>query len=920
MEEIMEKQEPNFQELYFSFKGRIPRSTFWLHAILVLDIVLYAVVLAGLLVYLGLGALVDSGLDKTTGASLQILTVVITVIAYLIVLFSGIALSVKRCHDRNRSGWFLLIALIPVLGSIWYLIELGFLPGTRGDNRFGRDPLQIEQDIRSTTPIEKIDSKAISSPQKHIAYKICNIIGMAVGIFLCVLCLLLVQGKLSFDRYHEKADQIYRVVVNHRYSYSDLLIPYTQPPVAKMLRDEFSEVLHATRFYTERGKVSIKSEDKHFIESPLLFTDSSFFDFFSIPLIKGDPKTALATPNSVVITRAMAEKYFGDKDPIGKALTFRDYPEYRITGVCENVPHNTHFFFDFLAYRPLDPKQAKDWADFYVYTYIMLPEDYSPEQLEKKFPDFIKKYSTSQYPAARGYDAPYAYLLQPLTDIYLQSQIKTSDQAYGAMNDIYMFAGAAILILLLTCLNYISLATNHLIDKTRESGIKKISGSIRSQLFKKLGIETFRFSLIALILAVIFTRFLWPFFKWHIMTEMKISLFKNLLFSSLVWVAMLIFIFVTGYLFIYIFSNHIPALVLKSSLQIFQFGIAMLLIINAALIYKQLNFAHQKHLEFGVDNVLVIPLSGQEIISDSFKAELLQDPRISNVMTATNFWSGYRTMQVHEEGIPGERQFIMDFLAVDYDFLKTLQIELIQGRDFSKESQTDESEAFIINEAAVRQFGMDSPLGKRLSVLYGQKKGHIIGVVKDYHIKSLHGEIEPTVIHINRSRYYYLMIRISPDDVSSTVSFIEEKFKQSVADLSFEYKFLEEHYKNMYLEEEDFWGPLFRFALLCAIFFTIFSVYSLLSYFIGHYRGQDLLKPLKVNLLLSVPFIGYTCLIGWSSAYIFMNYWMRFYAYRVAIGIWPFILATLLSFAVSVLVTLISGGYHAITTRTVKSD
>jgi len=916
MEENMENQDPKFSELYFSFKGRIPRSTYWLNAMLVLYVVMYAVVLAGLLIYLGIGALVDSGLDKNTGVAFQILTVVITIIAYLIVLISFFALSVKRCHDRNRSGWFILIGLIPVIGSIWYFIEVGLLSGTKGDNRFGMDPLQIDQDIRSSSSREQIDSKGISSTQKHIAYKICNIIGMAVGISLCVLCLLYIQDELSYDRYHEKADQIYRVAVNWLYSSDESTLPVTPAPVAEMLLNEFSEVLYATRLYPESGNVSIKSENKQFIEDLFYFTDSNFFDFFSIPFIKGDPKTALATPNSVVITRAMADKYFGDKDPIGKGLIFRDHPEYRITGVTENVPHNTHFDFDFLAFRTLDPNQAKDWPRHYNFTYILLPEDYAPKQLEEKFPDFIKKYSPSPVSPIYPIDVPYEYFLQPLRDIHLHSQMMTGYEEYGAMNVIYTFAGVTFLILLLTCLNYINLATTHLIDKTRESGIKKISGSIRFQLFKKLGVETFRRSLVALIVAVVFTWLLWPFFKSLVMTEKEISLFSNLLFSGLVWVAMLIFVFITSYLIIFIFSNHIPALVLKSSLHIFQFGIVMLLIINTTLINEKLNFIHKKHLEFGVDNVLVIPLSGQEINSDPLKAELLQHPDISNVTTARNFWSSSLYVGVKEEGIPYGEAYTMDLLAVDYDFLKTLRLELVAGRDFSKEFRTDESEALIINETAASFPRMDSPIGKRLSVSQGQIKGRIIGVLKDYHFKSLHQRIEPMVIHINRSQYYYLMIRISPDDVGNTVSFIEEKFKHFVAGISFEYKFLEENYKNLYEVDENL-GRLFRFALFCAIFFACFSVYSLLSYFIGYYRGQNLLKSLRINIVLSFPVVCYTCLIGWPSAYIL---WLEVFAYRVDVGIWPFILATLLLFIISVLVILIAGGYHALTTRIVKSN
>ena len=258
----------------------------------------------------------------------------------------------------------------------------------------------------------------------------------------------------------------------------------------------------------------------------------------------------------------------------------------------------------------------------------------------------------------------------------------------------------------------------------------------------------------------------------------------------------------------------------------------------------------------------------------------------------------------------------MHLLAVDYDFLKTLRLELVAGRDFSKEFPEDESEAFIINETAARHFGMDSPIGKRLDVFSGEKKGRIIGVLKDYHFRSLHYRIEPTiVIHISRFPYYYLMIKISPDDVGGTVSFIEEKFKQFIPDWPFEYSFLEENYKNLYEVNENK-GKLLRFALFYAIFISCFSVYGLLAYLIGYYRKQNLLKSLKINILLSFPVVCYTSLIAWPSAYIFMKKWAEIYTYRVDTGIWPFILATTLS----VLVTLIAGGYHALTTRIVKSN
>ncbi|MCK4645953.1 MAG: ABC transporter permease [Candidatus Aminicenantes bacterium] len=914
----MENQDSKFSELYFSFKGRIPRSTFWLNGILVLNAVMYTVVLAGFLIYSGIGALVNSGLKENTGTILQILTVLITLIAYIIVLIPFFALSVKRCHDRNRSGWFVLISLIPVIGSIWYSIETGFLSGTKGKNRFGMDPLQIDQEIKPSSSLEQIDPKTVSSTQKHVAYKICTIVALAAGISLCVLCLTYLQNELSYDRYNEKADQIYRIVVNTRFNFDERMMQVTPAPAAETLLSEFSKVLNATRLNigSNKGKVSIQSENKQFIEDRFLLCDSNFFDFFSIPLIKGDPKTAFASPNSVVITRATADKYFGDKDPMGKGLIFRDHPEYRITGVSENVPPNSHFSFDFLAFRMLDPKQAQNWSNHYFFTYVMLPEDYSPKQLEKKFPDFLKKYIPSQFQTT---NAHYEYYLQPLTDIHLHSPTKTGLKDYGELTHIYIFAGAAFLILLLTCLNYINLATTRLIDKTRDSGIYKISGLIRSQLFKKLGVETFLWSLISLVAAVVFTRLLWPIFESFFIAEMEISLLSNILFSGLVWVAVLIFVFVTGYLIIFLFSYHIPALVLKNSLHIVQFIIAMFLIINTTLIYKQLNFMHKKNLEFGTENVLVIPLGGEEINSDPLKAELLQHPAILSMTASSRFWSPSFSVWAQLEGIPS-KEILTDILAVDYDFLKTLSLDLVAGRDFSKEIRTDESEALIINETAAREIMMDSPIGKRLSTFYGPlKKGRVIGVFRDYHFNSLHQSIKPIVIHINRSRYSHLMIKISPDDADGTISFIEGKFKQFAPDLPFEYSFLEENYKNMY-EKDEKQGQLFRFALFCTIFFTFFSIYGLLAYLIGYYRRQKLLKPSIINIALSFPVVCYASLIAWPAAYLFMKKWLEIYAYRVDIGIWPFILATLSLFTISVLVTLIAGVYHALTTRIVKSN
>jgi putative ABC transport system permease protein len=246
-------------------------------------------------------------------------------------------------------------------------------------------------------------------------------------------------------------------------------------------------------------------------------------------------------------------------------------------------------------------------------------------------------------------------------------------------------------------------------------------------------------------------------------------------------------------------------------------------------------------------------------------------------------------------------------------------LELVAGRGFSKEFRTDESEALIINETAAREIGRESPLGKRLSLSGGQIKGHIIGVIRDHHFKSLHQRIRPVIIHISRSQYYYLMIKISPEDIDGTVSFIEERFKQFAPDWPFEYSFLEQNYKNLYEADENK-GQLFRLALFYTIFICCFSIYGLLAYLIGYYRRKNLLKSLIVNIAVSFSAVCYASLMAWPAAYFFMNAWMEAYAYRVDTGIWPFIFAMLSLWTLSALVTLIAAGYHALTERVIKSD
>jgi putative ABC transport system permease protein len=621
---------------------------------------------------------------------------------------------------------------------------------------------------------------------KHKGYSLINITGLAVGMACCLLIFLFVRDELSFENFHANSDRIYRTIIDefvdgkweHSVGSPDLLGP--------ALVEEHPEILTCVRLFNPNwiDKWTVSLEDKCFYEERLFFADASLFEVFTFPLLQGNPETALKEPNSMVITDSMARKYFGDENPMGKTLTIDESVEVSITGVAETVPDNTHFRFDFLVtFESMPHKWAlNNWRTQQFFTYILLDRVTPQNELTEKLMAFTQKHF--------GKQSNFRLSLQPIEDIHLFSKnynydmaVNNSDIAY-----VYIFSTIAFFILIIACINFMNLSTARSLHRAKEVGIRKVAGAKRSQLIRQFLGESFVFSILAAVVAMVFIFCILPAF--NNLAGKNISLnTENLLFAGWILAAIL---GVTGFLsgsypsfFLSAFqpisvlkgrfSERMKGFIFRRILVIVQFAISVVLITGTLIIYDQLRFCLNRNLGFDKEQVVVLPLRSRsaKIQYFSFRDTLKQNPNIKGVGGSDTIPGGaVGSRGMFPEGNPWYPRHSM---FVDYGFIPTLGIEIKEGRNFSRDFPSDVDDAYIVNEAAVKNFGWDSALGKRIIWAGDQnKKGFVIGVVKDFHLSSFRQEIEPLVLHMSPGAPSYASLRIGAD-IQETMSYIESK-------------------------------------------------------------------------------------------------------------------------------------------------
>jgi len=776
---------------------------------------------------------------------------------------------------------------------------------------------------------------ALRNLKKHRGFSFINIAGLAIGIACCLLILLLIREEISFDRFHENKDQVYRVINQHPgqfYMGTDYLA-VTPAPLAPAMMAEFPEVIKATRIDSS-NEVIISYQNKRFYEDGFYWTDSHFFDVFSFPLLRGDQSKALSEPYSVIISERMAQKYFGNEEPVGKTIALNNRHDFIVTGIMKDVPHNSHLQFDFLA--PLitlsriseQEDLLEGWGNYSYYTYILLQKGYSPGDLENKFPAFYEKYQGERLRRMRQQDPTRKadrFFLQPLKRIHLYSHLNFEISPNSDIGQIYLLSVLAFITLLIACINYMNLATARSASRAKEVGMRKVVGAERRQLIRQFIGESIFFCSIAVLLAAVLVELILPVFNSLVGKSISFHFYHNWeFFIGLICLALVVGI-ISGSYPAFFLSTFRPVTVLKGSyrtktkgsllrkiLVIFQFAASIVLVISTIIIYSQIEYIRNKKLGFNREQVVVLPVKDRELRQnhEPLKNELLQNPAILGCTASTWLPNNIRTNQgdTFWEGMEEGMDLQVYLLEADYDFIDVFGIELVEGRNFSREFSTD-SQAYILNETARKIFGWDKALGKRFGFRREEVgTGQVIGVVKDFHFLSLHQGMQPLVIRLTENRMSYLSVKISTQNIPQTIEFLKERWQKFSPNHPFEYFFLDDDFEKMYRSEMRL-GKIFASFTALAIFIACLGLFGLAS-FTSEQRTKEIgvrkvlgASVSTIVVLLSKEFskwVFVASLIAWPVAYYAMSRWLQSFAYRISVGIWIFLLATILALLVAI--------------------
>jgi len=768
----------------------------------------------------------------------------------------------------------------------------------------------------------------IRNIRRYKGYSFINIAGLAIGMTCTILISLWVADEINYDRFHEKSANIYRIIEKYNTSNESFAATYIPFPVAAALKEELPEVVDYTRFTFGHGKKLLSRGDKSFYERAYGYVDPSFFKIFTFPFAHGNLKSALSNPYSIVLTEQMAEKYFGEEDPLGKRLSLNNTYDLEVTGVIKNIPENSHLKFDFLAPVQFLTEIGKDYNSWDIgdyQGYILVRNGTDIKALNTKIRDYKKKHD----PETKN-----QLSLQSLLDIHLHSDIKFDlARNKGDIQNVFIFSLIGILVLLIACINFMNLSTARAATRFREIGVRKVIGAKRVQFAGQFFFESFIHSFLAIGVAAITANVLLPWF--NNLTGKQL----NLPFSMEMIYSMIIITCFTG-----IAAGSYPAFFLssfrpidvirdatrtgKSSrssrlrrlLVVLQFGVSIVLVISALVASKQMTFVKNRELGFDKEHLIYLQMRGElSKRYNTIKSELLRHPEIIAVSAAgaLPIYMGQSTSNVQWEGKNPDEQFMLNYYSTHYGYLQTMRMELAEGRDFISElSQT--SDQFILNEEAVKQIGITFPVGKEItySSPYGDCHGIVVGVVKDFHFQPLHQKIEPLLLNFSSEINGYLMIRIKGMHIDNTVQLIEKIWNKVNPQIPFEYNFLENHFKNMYRGEKRQGKILNGFSLL-TIFIACLGLFGLIS-FMGIQRAKEIgirkvfgASVLTIVLLFIRQFLKwiiFAFLLACPIAWILMNRWLQHFAYRTQMGIWPFIIAG----GLVLFIALFTIGFHAI--------
>ena len=768
---------------------------------------------------------------------------------------------------------------------------------------------------------------------KSKSFSAINILGLSTGLCCFLLILLYVQDELHFDRYNLKADRIYRVNSEIRFGGTDLNFPISPDPMGEVMKKDYPQIEQYTRIYTSAGRKQIKKGNLYITEQRVAHVDSTFFDVFSFPVIAGIEETALNEPNTVVITESTSKKYFGTTEAVGRILETNEHGKtlYKVTAVIKDMPENGHFHFDFLFSMKNVEYQWGQFLSHNFYTYLVLKPGTDYKAVEKKFPEYIEKYVA---PQARQFmqinsmeefkkaGNKLEYSLQPLSKIHLYSFGQYEIEPGGNILYVYIFSAVAIFILLIACINFMNLTTARSAKRAREVGIRKVLGTRRKDLVFQFLSESTLMVIISLLLAIFGSFLFIPGF--NILANKSIK--PELLFSPLILPWLIALPLVVGILAglypAFFLSGFRPIEVLKgrwkigaksgaslrSLLVVFQFTTSIILIIGTLVIYRQLHFIQTQNLGFSKDQVIIVhDADGLKDNLNAYKTELLKLPGVQSA-TVSNYLpvSSSRSDQSFSKSpvMTSTNGFNMQTWYVDEDYISTMGMQLVKGRNFFKASVSD-SNSIIINETCAAMLGYPDPVGKQIFSNYNQQKAisyTIVGVVKNFNYESLKQTVGPLCFFYS----HYpgaISFRVGPSQMKSFLSKAENLWKQLAPSMPYKYQFMDEAFAQMYQSEQRV-GKIALFFAVLAILIASMGLFGLATYMaeqrmkeIGIRKVLGASVP-RIVRLMTTEFIKLICIsfiIAAPIAWWAMNRWLNDFAFRIHISFWIFVASAALA-------------------------
>ncbi len=791
---------------------------------------------------------------------------------------------------------------------------------------------------------------AIRTLTKNKAYSFINIVGLSFSIACCLLIVMFIKHELSYDKFHSKADRIYRIA----YTAQGFNLAAIPPPIGPLMKDNFAEVEQSARLFTRNVSVSISQENrepKRFEEDRVFFADSTLFEILSPEFVAGNPDVALRQPNGVVISEEVAKRYFDGVDALGKTIHLQANKPFEVIGVFKDFPDNSHIHFNMLlpydAMFDIEPEGigaamrnnlSRNWMASHSYTYVLLKEGADPLNVNREFEGFLEEHTPENMRIGQ------LFSLQPMLDIHLGDPLLIEVETAGDMRFIYMFGGIATAILLIACFNFINLTTAHSMKRAREVGMRKVLGARRWQVFVQFLGESSLVILIAFALALGLGTLTLD--KMNALTA-KQFVPADLIDPNVIWVFSLVFL-LAGIVGGAYPSFHLAQLSIiktlrnklderrqlfsvRKALVVLQFAISITLITYAVIIFSQVNYVVSKSTGFKTDAIIGVPLLSQSFNNafggvdgrmrvrlNSFEELLASNPNVEGT-TLSSILPGMGSVnrRIIPEGSNPEETMFAPVMAVDYDFLQVYDLQVLAGRNFDKGAGSDHLNAFIVNEEAVRSWEWGTPeaaIGKSIEV--EGKQGTIIGITNDFHFANMRNEIGPLVLNIQVPLFTVFSVRLNAENASGTVAEIERVWQEHFPEKTFEYSYLSQDVRDLYQNDNQFAEMMQYFAIL-AILVSCLGAYGLVMFNAKHKEKEiGIRKVLGASTfrIVKIMFTEFTWIylaslvLAIPLAYYFGNQWLDNFTYRI--GISP--LFFIGSAGLTLLILWITISYHSL--------